>query len=1019
MDKIFDFIVGQRRAIYALFILIAIAGVFAFTRLGRDVYPELQFARIVVIAAAGDTSPERLLVGVTQYIEDAASHVYRVRWIRSKTIRGGAEVYVEFEPGTDMAYAMQQLESRLAEVRSQLPPQSRLIVEPVTPAIFPVINYNFWSKTITLADLYTIARYQIEPLVSQVKGVARVTVQGGDVPEVSIEVNPQKVYSYGLSLAQLARSISESNRIQVVGRLDERYQQNLVIASDEALNLADFGNIVVKNNQNGTPLFLKDVATIREGFADRLRLVSVSGKPGMVLNVFRQPSSNIVEVSARVAQKLAEIRKSLPADFKVGHAYDESRLVSDAIASVFEAIAIGIGLIFVVLMVFLRSLRATILAALTIPLSALSAFAIMGLLGQSFNLMSLGGIAIAIGLVIDDAIVVIENIHTQLAKGMDSLSAARQSLHELAGPITTSTVTTVVVFLPLGLLSGVAGQFFTALTITLASAVLYSLVLSLTLTPLMAAQWLRKKERIGSDSGAQSIWQRAYGKILGGIFKVPVVVVLASLAIFGASVSLFDRLGTDFLPKLDEGSYVLDYLLPPGTSLDQTDAVCRKIEAVLKDTPEVEVWTRRTGVELGLFATEPNAGDILVVLRRDKERHKSTEEVMDEQRRKLEERLPGVEFEFHSILEDQLNDMVGVESPVEVRVFGDDPSALAKLAAAVEERLAKVKGLVDVAIASQEGAPELHIRPDPYKSARLDLTPMAIAEQARIALLGIPATQMKRGDKLIDVRVRLDDSTRLDPSKLKDIPIAGKNGSILPLGALATIDRTLGEREIHRENRQRYLSITANIEGRDLGSITGDVKRELSKVAVPTGLFITIAGLYQSQQESFMQLLWVLAFGALLVYLVMIAQFRSLKQPLAIFCAVPLSLLGVEAALIYTNTPLNVSSFMGLILLMGLIVKNGIILLEYSNRLQRKGMPLNEAMVVAGSVRLRPILMTTLCTLFGLIPLALGFGAGAEIQRPLAITVIGGLSLSTLITLVVVPVVNSILRPQPRTEGAE
>lgn len=1013
MNKIFDLIIAQRRATYAFFLLIAIGGVFAFTRLGRDVYPELNFPRIVVIASAGDISPERLLVSVTQHIEDAASHVYKVRWIRSKTIRGGTEVYVEFEPGTDMDFAMQQLESRLAEIRNQLPPESMLIVEPVTPAIFPVINYNLWSKTLTLADLYTIARYQIEPLLSQVKGVARVTVQGGDVPEISIEVNPQKVYSYGLSVSQLANAINQSNRIHVVGRLDERYQQNLVVTSDEALNLADFRQIVVKNNLNGSPVFLKDVAAVKEGHADRLRLVSVHGRAGMVLNVFRQPNSNILDVSQGVAKKLAEIRNSLPPDFRLDRAYDESRLVREAIASILEAIVIGVGLIVVVLLFFLRSWRATLLAALTIPLSALSAFAIMALMGQSFNLMSLGGIAIAIGLVIDDAIVVIENIHMQLSKGMDSLSAARQALHELVAPITSSTITTVVVFVPLGLLSGVAGQFFTALTVTLASAVLFSLVLSLTLTPLMAAQWLKKEQRHATEDGITTRWQQAYGSFLSRVLRQPTIVILLSAVILAVSLLMFNRLGTDFLPKLDEGSYVLDYLLPPGTSLEQTDKVCKQIEEVLRETPEVETWTRRTGVELGLFATEPNTGDILVVLKSSgKERaQRSSEEVMDEQRKKLEALLPGIELEFHPMLEDQLNDMAGVANPVEVRIFGEDPKSLAELAETVKARLEKVKGLVDIAVSSQAGAPELHIRPDPYKCARLDLTPAAIADQVKIALLGTPATKMKRGDKLIDVRIRLSDTTRFDPTKLKEIPIVGKNGSILPLAAVAAIERVQGEREIHRENRQRYISVDANIEGRDLGAVVADIKKELAAVIVPSGLFITIAGLYQSQQESFTQLFWVLLLGAMLVYVVMVAQFRSLKQPLAIFTAVPLSLLGVECALLYTNTPLNISSFMGLILLVGLIVKNGIILLEYSNRLQREGVHPDQAIVTAGVLRLRPILMTTLCTLFGLIPLALGLGTGAEIQKPLAITVIGGLSVSTIITLIVVPVINRLLRP--------
>ncbi len=485
--------------------------------------------------------------------------------------------------------------------------------------------------------------------------------------------------------------------------------------------------------------------------------------------------------------------------------------------------------------------------------------------------------------------------------------------------------------------------------------------------------------------------------------------IAGSVGILASGIFLFGRLGMDFLPSLDEGSYVLDYFLPAGTSLAQTDQVCRQIEKVLAETPEVAIWTRRTGVELGLFATEPNTGDILVVLKQPGKRKRKSEAVIDEQRERLESMLPGVEFEFHPILEDQLNDMAGAESPIEVRVFGEDPKVLADLAEKVQAQISDVPGLVDIAITSQEGAPEIHVQPDPLRSARLDLTPAAIAEQVKAAVLGVPATQMKRGDRLVDVRVRLDDKVRLDPNQLQEIPIAGKNGAFLPLGAISTISRVTGEREIHRENRQRYVSVEASIEGRDLASVIRDIRAKLAPLTVPTGFFIAIAGLYQSQQEAFSQLLLVLIFGAVLVYLVMVAQFQSLKQPLAIFVAVPLSLLGVECGLLMTHTPLNVSSFMGIILLVGLIVKNGIIFLEYNNRLRERGMSADQALIEAGTVRLRPILMTTMCTLFGLLPLALGMGTGAEIQKPLAIAVIGGLSMSTVITLIVVPVLNRVL----------
>jgi CzcA family heavy metal efflux pump len=1006
ITQILQFLLKQSRALYFLIVLITIAGALAFQSLPSDVYPELAFPRIAVIGTVGDIAPDRVLLTVTRPLEEAASQAYRVRWIRSKTIRGASELSIEFQPGTDMNFAWQQVQARIAEIRANLPPSASLIVEPVTPAIFPVLNYNITSDSVPESELYNTVRYEIEPRLLQVPGVARAITQAGKIPEIAVQVDPEKLAAYKISIVDVATVLTRTNQIEVLGRVDDRYKQNLIVGPGESIKPEQLYDLVVSRS-GSEPIYLKDIATISKSFRDPLSVISADGKEGIVVNIFRQPSSNVVAVSDGVASEMERIKTTLPAGVKIGKAYDQSRLVRQALASILKEIAIGIAFIIAILFAFLRSWKSTLVAALTIPLCAAAAFATMALLHQSLNLMSLGGLAIALGLVIDDAIVIVENIHRQLQKGLTSNQAAIAAVQELAGPVTSSTATTLVVFLPLGLISGVAGQFFIALTITLASAVAFSLFLALFVVPIFCAQVMKQESHNANKTEASNDQKGAwYRRVLRTSLRHPLVAGLSATLILVTTYVLFARIGTDFLPEMDEGSYVLDYLMPAGTSLPQTDQICQQIEKILGKTPEVMAWTRRTGAELGLFATQPNTGDILVVLRPHDQRKRSTTEVMDEQRSKIAERIPQVETEFHPILADQLNDLAGAGNPVEIRVFGEDREAIRSVAETIETKLKSVRGLVDLALTSQDSAPQFDIQVDPLRAGRLLLTPLDVTDQVKASFLGQVATQMRQGDKFVDVRVRLPDKIRFNPAMIGQLQIFGKNGAALPLNSIATISQINSEVEILREHQQRYVSVEASIEGRDLGSTVDEIRTVLKPISLPTGVSITIGGVYLSQQESFQQLLLVLLLATALVYLMMIIQFRSFLQPLSILLVLPLGMLGVELALIGTGTPLNVSSFMGLILLVGLVVKNGIILLEYANRLQDRGLSPEDALVEAGIIRLRPILMTTLCTLLALTPLWLGHGAGSELHRPLAITVIGGLSLSTLFTLIFVPLLS-------------
>jgi len=617
----------------------------------------------------------------------------------------------------------------------------------------------------------------------------------------------------------------------------------------------------------------------------------------------------------------------------------------------------------------------------------------------------MGGLAIAIGLDIDDAIVVVESIHRHLAAGEAPEVAAERGTNELVAAVTGSTLTTVVVFIPLGLLQGMVGQFFAALSLTLSAAVLLSLVYALLFIPIPAASLLKPRTAGHRESGWLS---RRYEAFLRGALARPAWVIAITLVVAVIGGLLYFRLETGFLPEMDEGGYVIDYWTPPGTSLPETDRMVKRIETVLEKTPEVASFTRRTGTEMGMFATEQNRGDILVRLKSRAARDKRVEDLISEQREQFAKEMSGMTIEFVQILQDMLGDLQGTPEPVEVKLFGDDFGTLETLASRLSDKLKKVEGLVDV-VQPRRGNPELEVRIDPTRAAKAGFTAQDVSTQLANGLLGNVATEVRRADRLIDLRIRYADAYRFSPEWIREYPLVSQAGGVVPLSATADIAPVEGTSQLYREDLKQMVPITGRLEGRDMGSVVSDVRAVLASERLPVGYSYAIGGQYETQQESFRSLMVVTAIAVLLVFGLLVAQFRRFTAALVIMSAAPLSLVGAFGLLVLTDTPLNVSSFMGLILLVGLIVKNGIILIDYADGLSASGLERGEALARAGAIRLRPILMTTLCTLFGLLPLALGLGAGAELQKPLAIAVIGGLSVSTVVTLVFVPTLLSIL----------
>ncbi len=1004
---LFEVLSRQRRFVYLVVAIMSAAGIWAALRLPSAIYPELKFSRITVVAQGSTLGARQIVFSVARPLEEAVSIVPGVARVRSHTIRGATEISITFASGTDMDRALQLVRARVNQIQANLPADLEIEVEQLTPSLFPIVSYNVEGGE--AATLYDLARYDIKPLISRVPGVGRVDVQGSDVREIEVIADPARLVAHGLTYTDLADAIRKAITVQAVGRVAQDYRQYLIVTDQEAHAAADIGAVVVR----GT-LHVRDVASVQVGTEDHVRIIAGDGRPAALINITRQLGGNTVALADSVARIMAAIAPTLPPGVHVKPIYDQALLVREAVRSVRDAMLIGAALAVIVLLVFLRHGRITAISATSIPLTLAITVFVMRLLGQTFNLMTLGAMAIAIGLVIDDAVVITENIARHLRLTPDRTRAIRTAVQELIWPVTTSTLTTVVVFLPLGLLQGVVGQFFAALATTLTVAVLVSLLLALTIIPLLAEQLVTGHEvepvRAGlllrAQTALDSLGPR-YERALSSTLRHTRRIGIAALALVLVGLGMWRLVETGFLPEMDEGAFVLDYFTPGGTALNETDREVGIAERALAATPEIEGTSRRTGAELGLFATAQNTGDIVARLKPQGQRSRNIFEVMDEVRDQITAAVPRLHIEFVQILSDVINDLAGAARPVEIKLFGDRLDSLEAYARRLEPALDSVEGLEDLYNGVSEPSPEMLMRVNEAEAGRVGLTPQDVGDVVSSALLGVDAGELRSEDRPVGVRVRAPDSVRFDPLRLRALPVAGGT----PLGSLATFTTAESRMSLERENQQQMIAITADVSGRALGGVMGDVRRILKTQPAPPGIRIVLGGQYESQQDAFRALLLVLFLAAVSVSAVMVVQFESFVEPLLVLLVAPVSFVGALLMLWITGTALNVASFMGLILLVGLIVKNGIILLDFTRlRMREDGTPLELAIREAARVRLRPILMTTLCTLFGLLPLALGIGAGSELQRPLALAVIGGLMLSTPITLFAVPTLLVAIR---------
>ncbi len=995
---------------------LCIAGVFCAKRMPSSVFPQTDFPRVVVLVDNGVMPADEMMAVITRPIEEALKDIPGAIAVRSGTGRGSAEVNVFFNWQVDMVQSELYVLGRLAQIRSSLPPSATTNVSRLTFATFPVIGVSLTGPARDITALWETARYEIKPRFLRVPGVAHVDLVGGKAPEYHVMVEPQQLLALGITLAQVSEALEKNNLIASAGLHEQGYQLNLTTVDGRVHSIDDIGNLTITTHA-GHPVSIKDVAHVERSAEPVYTDITADGTRAVLFNIHSQPDGSTLDIVDGIKSELSALRKELPQDLKLGLFYDQSELVRASVEGVWEAMVFGLLLSVAIIFFFLKRVGATLTAIVVIPVTVLVTLVAMRLLNMSFNLMTLGGIAAAVGLVIDDAIVVVEAIYAKIAEGRPRIEAIQSAMAEIFRPLVGSTLTPVVVFLPLAFLDGVTGVFFRALAVTMVVSLLTSLALAITLTPSLA-RWFIRGDKAATGSAAHDDEANS-GFLMRRIVKLYELAVCAALAnrvltlIVCAGVlvtgwGIYGKLKRDFLPEMEEGGFVLDFTAPPGTSLAETGRQLREVEALIKTVPEIEGYSRRTGTQLGPFLTEPNRGDFLIKLRRDHKRE--TEEIVAELRAKVKSIAPRIQWEFMGILRDLVGDLTSSPKPVEIKLFSTDLDWLRKKAPEIEEKIKSVKGVVDTFDGLTITGDTINLKVRHADARRAGLTTQDIAVATNTALLGQTGTAVLEGDRTVPIRVLVNKQRLPDVNAIMSLPLRTTSGAVIPLSQVADVVTEPGQLELRREDLRQLVAITGELEGRDLGSTIDEIKTKLAEdKSIPPGT-LEFGGLYKQQQESFRNLLLVLIAAIILVFTVLLIEFRSFHEPIAIVFGAVLAMFGTVSALWITGTSLNIVSFLGAIIGVGIVAKNGILMLDLVEQLRAEGLSLEEALVRSGRRRLRPVLMTSLAAALGMLPLAYGIGTGADMLKPLAISVIGALGISVVLSLVATPTMLLFLR---------
>ena len=1013
---------GSTRTIFFFALALTIAGIYATFQVPISVFPDTNFPRVVIGVDNGVMPVEQMQVTITKPIEDAVNSVPGLMTVRSTTSRGSAEVSLFFDWSVDMFRTLQLVDAALSKVQQTLPVTAKLTTNRLTFATFPILGYSLTSNTVPQTALWEMATYELKPPLNRVIGVSTVTVQGGKVPEYHVVPNLAKLQAAGVTIMDLTNAIQNSNIVDSPGLYQQDHELVLGLVGAQAHSIDELRQLSVKSTVNGAPVRVGDVADVVRGVLPQYTMVTANGQSAVLLNIARQPKSNTVAVADAVGVEIEQLKAKLPPDVHLQPFYDQSLLVRESIRSVRDAILIGLLLACVILYLFLRDWRSSLIAGLVIPVTVSVTVLFLWLIGESFNLMTLGGLAAAIGLVIDDAIVVVENIVLHRDAGESRSDAVRKALHEISRPLIGSTITPVVVFLPLISVTGVTGSFFRALAITMAVSLLTSLLLAVTWTPGLAFVLLKPRDENAPAADTDEHGHTKPGRLMQGVMNFhrhvlvwslarPWMLGLACLALVAGTYLAYSQLGSDLLPAMDEGGFILDYLTPVGSSLPDSDRMLQHIEAIIRKQPEVESTSRRTGLQLGLAAvTEANRGDFSVKLKT--KRSRGIDEIMSSIREEIVRTEPQVSVEFVQVLQDMIGDLSNSPEPVQIKLFNPDRKLLYQLGPRVADQITKVKGVVDVKNGVEDtlSGPATNFQIDPVLAGRLGFTPTEVAEDATSILDGVSVNDpLIANGRPYTIRVRLAEETRRSLDTIKNTVFNSATGKTATLGSMTGITSLPPQNEIRRENLQDLVVVTGRLEGSSLGTGVAEVQKQVAAMHLPATVRVEYGGTYEEQQKSFADLLKVLLLALVLVFGVLLAEFRNLAAPFAILTSSVLSIGGVVLALLITATTFNVASFMGLIMVIGIVAKNGILLLDADDRFRLEGQSARDSMLLAAQRRLRPIVMTALAAVSGMLPLAFALGAGSQMLQPLAIAVIGGVVLSMFLSLVVTPIVYYLL----------
>jgi len=1010
MTPVRDYFILHKKPIALLLFLVMLGGVFSYTKLQTSLFPDITFPKIKIIADEGLQPVNKMMLTVTRPLENVIKQVPGLHTVRSITSRGSCEISAYMDWNSDIDLSQQRIQSGIDQIKNELPPDVNVTVEKMNPSILPVSGYTLESHTRSPIELRQLATYTVKPFLSQVDGVSEIRVIGGKVKEYWIILNRQKMSSLGVTPDIINNALAQTNFVKSGGYLSD-YKRMYLTITDATIGTKDeLQNMIISNDRKRV-IQLKDVADVQVSEGIDYTRINANGHQGVLIAVIKQPDANLVSVSADMDQKVQDLQKLLPGDVTIRPYYVQADFVNDAVKSVSDSLWVGLLLAIIVAIIFLRSAKASFTILITIPVTLGLTLIVLHAIGYTFNIMTLGALAASIGLIIDDAIVVVEQIHRMHEEHPGELTShlLRRAIDYLFPAMIGSSISTIVIFVPFLLMTGVAGAYFTVLTNTMIITLVCSFfvtwiglpVIYLLLTRHKTADAFKKEKhekpvKVHNQKWVTYFILRPWVSLLVVAGCIVVILIIPPL------------LKTGFLPDMDEGSIVLDYNTPPGTSLEETDRILQQVEKIIVKEPDVKAYSRRTGTQMGFFITEPNTGDYLIQLKRDHK--KTTEEVISDLRQKIASTQPELVIDFGQVITDMLGDLMESAQPIEIKVYGNDQAVLQNLSKQIAGVVGNVKGTADVFDGIVIAGPSVSINPNYDKLAQYNVNPLELQSQTQIALEGNVVGNLIEKQQLSPIRMVYPGNRSLNINDVKNMNVFLPKGQMIPISQLATVSINPGEAEINRENLQSMGVITARMEKTDLGTVMNAIRKNIdAKVALPQGYSIEYGGDYAQQQQTFKELLYILIAACSLVFAVILFLFKQFRIALAILVIAILGTAGSLLALFITQTPLNVGSYTGLIMIVGIIGENAIFtFLQFKQSALESG-KVDEAITYSISTRLRPKLMTALGAIIALMPLALGIGAGSQLHQPLAIAVIGGFLVALPLLLIVLPSLLRIL----------